>query len=88
MFVFSVNNENFLWMTRGKSWGFRFLSRCSSLSPVIDAVYKTVFLHDDESRIGYWKGVLAVNGRKLLYVACRCYDSMIQRDEAGRRIPH
>lgn len=89
MFKLSVNNENFLWMTRGKSWGFRYLSRCSSLSPVIDAVYKTVFLHaDDEGRIGYWKGGLTVNGRKWLYVACRCYDSMIQRDEAGRRIPH
>ena len=82
-----VNSENFLWMTRGKSWEFRFLSKCSSLSPVIEAVYKTIFLRD-ESRFGYWKGEIAIDGHKRPYVACRCYDSMMQRDEAGRRIPH
>ena len=74
-------------MTRGKSWEFRFLSKCSSLSPVIDAVYKTVFLRD-ESRFGYWKGIISFDGRKWPYVACRCYDHTMQRDEAGRRIPH
>ena len=87
MFELSVNNGNFLWMTRGKSWEFRFLSKCSSLSPVIDVAYKTVFLRD-ESRFGYWKGVISFNGRKWPYVACRCYDRTMQRDEAGRRIPH
>ena len=83
----SINNKNFLWMTRGKSWEFRFLSKCSSLSSVIDAVYKSVFLRD-ESRFGYWKGIITVDGAKQSYVACRCYDSIMQRDEAGRRIPH
>ena len=87
MFKLSVSNRNFLWMTRGKSWEFRFLSKCSSLSPVIDAVYKTVFLRD-ESRFGYWKGIISFDGRKWPYVACRCYDHTMQRDEAGRRIPH
>ncbi len=74
-------------MTRGKSWGFRFLSKCSALSSVIDAVYKSVFLRD-ESRFGYWKGCIIDDGVKKPYVACRCYDSTMQRDEAGRRIPH
>ena len=83
----SVNNGNFLWLTRGKSWGFRFLSKCSSLSSVVDVVYKALFLRD-EGRFGYWKGCITVDGVKKPYVACRCYDSTMQRDEAGRRIPH
>lgn len=87
MFEISINKSNFLWMTRGKKWGFRFLSKCSLLAPVSETVYKAVFLHDD-SRFGYWKGFVFLDGRRQPYVACRCYDSMIQRDEAGRRIPH
>ncbi len=83
----SINNGNFLWITRGKSWDFRFLSKCSSLTPVVNVVYKTIFLRD-ESRFGYWKGFITVDGVKKPYVACRCYDRTIQRDEAGRRIPH
>lgn len=92
MFELSINNGNFLWMTRGKEWGFRFLSKCSSLPSTllpsaVDDVYKKVFLHD-ESRIGYWKGFIFFDGVRRPYVACRCYDETIQRDQAGRRIPH
>lgn len=83
----SINNGNFLWMTRGKRWEFRLLSKCSSLSPAVEFVYKTVFLRD-EGRFGYWKGVVTVEGVQKRYVACRCYEETIQRDEAGRRIPH
>ena len=83
-----VNNENLLWMTRGKEWGFRFLSKCSSLpSDVVEDLYKKVFLRD-ESRFGYWKGFISVDEVRTPYVACRCYDKTIQRDQAGRRIPH
>ena len=74
-------------MTRGKKWGFRFLSKCSLLASVAETVYKAIFLRD-QSRFGYWKGFIVLDGRKQPYVACRCYDSTIQRDEAGRRIPH
>jgi hypothetical protein len=87
MLEISINNSNFLWMTRGKKWGFRFLSKCSLLASASETVYKTVFLRDD-SRFGYWKGFVFLDGRKQPYVACRCHDSTIQRDEAGRRIPH
>lgn len=87
MLEISINNGNFLWMTRGKKWEFRFLSKCSLLAPVSETVYKAVFLRD-ESRFGYWKGFIVLDGRKHPYVACRCYDSTMQRDEAGRRIPH
>lgn len=82
-----VNNGNLLWMTRGKEWGFRFLSKCSSLPSGIDTVYKAVFLND-EGRFGYWKGFIFGYGVRKPYVACRCYDIAIQRDQAGRRIPH
>ena len=77
-------SNNFLWLTRGKTWGFRFLSEPSGL-PFVEAIYKTIFLKD-ESRIGYWKGVIL---EKWHYVACRCYDDHATfNDAAGRRIPH
>ena len=90
MFKKCLDNNNFLWVTRGEKWGFRFLSKCSSLSPYIDTtIYKALFLCE-ESRFGYWEGIISFNdGRRIPYVACRCYDdSCVQQDEAGRRIPH
>lgn len=87
MHEISINNGSFLWMTRGQKWEFRFLSKCSLLASAVETVYKTVFL-PDESRFGYWKGHISVDGAQKPYVACRCYDSMVQRDDAGRRIPH
>ena len=76
--------NNFLWLTRGKTWGFRFLSEPSGL-PFVEAIYKFIFLKD-ESRVGYWKGIIL---EKWHYVACRCYDDQaILNDAAGRRIPH
>ena len=87
MSEFSINNGNFLWMTRGKEWGFRFLSKCSYLpSAAVYDIYNKVF--KDESQFGYWKGCIFVDGVRKQYVACRCYDSTIQRDQAGRHIPH
>lgn len=89
MHEISINNCNFLWMTRGEKWEFRFLSKCSLLASAVETVYKAVFLHDhDESRFGYWKGYITVAGAQKPYVACRCYDSTVQRDDAKRRIPH
>jgi len=85
----NVDNSNFLWVTRGEKWGFRYLSKCSLLTSHIDFIYKKLFL-SDESRLGYWKGNIVINKEsKYQYVACRCYDdTCIQKDEAGRRIPH
>ncbi|MBR4674668.1 MAG: hypothetical protein IKP00_09400 [Victivallales bacterium] len=87
--MFNVNNNNFLWVTRGKKWGFRFLSKCSLLASYYEVIYRTVFL-SDESRFGYWKGIITFeNTAPIPYVACRCYDdNCIQQDEAKRRIPH
>ncbi len=83
----NVNNSNFMWLTRGKSWGFRFLSEPSGLSSSIK-VYKLIF-GVDEGRIGYWKGRIIENCGTSYYVACRCYDENdVTTDEAGRRIPH
>lgn len=83
----NVNNTNFMWLTRGKSWGFRFLSEPSGLSSVIK-VYKLIF-GVDEGRFGYWKGCIIEDHGTTYYVACRCYDENdVTTDEAGRRIPH
>ncbi len=85
----SVDNSNFLWVTRGEKWGFRYLSKCSLLAPYIDTIYKKLFL-SDENRIGYWKGNIFIdNESKYQFVACRYYDDTdVLQDEAGRRIPH
>lgn len=87
MFCLSVNNNNFMWLTRGKNWEFRFLSE----PPGFDSrkkLYKSVFLQD-EGYIGYWKGCFSKNNKILYYTACRCFDEEKNcRDAAGRRIPH
>lgn len=84
---FKVDNNTFLWFTRGKSWGFRFLSKPSGFSSA-EKIYKKVFL-TDEDYFGYWKGFLSSGNRKVYYIACRCYDEKESiSDEAGRRIPH
>jgi len=83
----NVNSTNFMWLTRGKSWGFRFLSEPSGLSSAMK-IYKSV-LGPDEERIGYWKGNFIENNIRKYYAACRCYDEKNEiTDEAGRRIPH
>lgn len=83
----NVNSTNFMWLTRGKSWGFRFLSEPSGLSSAMK-IYKSVF-GPDEERIGYWKGNFFENNTRKYYAACRCYDEKnVITDEAGRRIPH
>lgn len=83
-----IENSNFLWVTRGEKWGFRYLSKCSLLAQHIDIIYKKIFL-DDESYLGYWKGDIIIDDTKYPYIACRCYDNICtQYDEAGRRIPH
>ena len=83
----TVDNNTFLWFTRGKSWGFQFLSKPSGFSSV-ENIYKKVFL-TDEDYFGYWKGVISSDSREGYYIACRCYDEKKSiSDEAGRRIPH
>jgi len=83
----NVNSTNFMWLARGKSWGFRFLSEPSGVSSAMK-IYKSVFGPDD-GRIGYWKGTFFENNIRKYYAACRCYDEKnVIADEAGRRIPH
>lgn len=84
-----LDNSNLLWVTRGRKWGFRYLSNCSLLAPYLDVIYKKLFL-SDESRLGYWKGNIVIDRVKTYsYIACRCYDNKCEQyDDAGRRIPH
>ena len=84
----NIDNSNFLWVTRGEKWGFRYLSKCSLLAPHnAEYIYEKIFL-PDENLFGHWNGIIDIEGRQYQYVACRCYDSHLQLDAAGRRIPH
>lgn len=84
-----LDNSNLLWVTRGRTWGFRYLSNCSLLAPYLEEIYTKIFLID-ESRLGYWKGNIVIDSVKTYsYVGCRCYDNKCEQyDDAGRRIPH
>lgn len=67
-----------LWLTRGRTWGFRFLRRGESLDPIPE--YDSAFagLKDEK------EGCLRVGDR----VALRLLDPLGRQDAAGRTIPH
>lgn len=70
--------SGFIWATRGRSWGFRFLRRAGLDDPL--AAYEEAFATiGDEPEA--WSGVV---GR----VAVRFPDPEGRRDAAGRVIPH
>lgn len=68
----------FIWATRGKAWGFRFL-RKAGLSDSL-AAYDEAFLGLENER--------EVFRRKGDRVALRFEDPLERRDRAGRVIPH
>ena len=69
---------NFMWVTRGRTWGFRFLRDGGAKDPL--PVYEELFLGvEGESEM--WRRV----GEK---VALRFPDPLERKDRAGRVIPH
>ncbi|WP_114854212.1 hypothetical protein [Brachybacterium sp. YJGR34] len=69
---------SFLWATRGRTWGFRFLRRGEGGDPLL--TYDAAFRGHEDEREGCWSSA----GR----VALRFPDPEGRRDEAGRVIPH
>lgn len=70
--------SGFLWATRGRNWGFRFLRRGGLEDPL--GVYEEVFA-DVSDQPEVWHRL----GGK---VALRFPDPLGRRDAAGRVIPH
>lgn len=68
----------FIWATRGRSWGFRFLESAGIEDPLPD--YETVFSQVGDDRVA-WRRV----GDS---VAVRFEDPSGRTDAAGRVIPH
>ncbi|VXB28134.1 conserved hypothetical protein [Plantibacter sp. T3] len=68
----------FIWATRGKSWGFRFLQTGGVANPL--AVYERAFAGID--------GAPALLERRDELVAVRFPDPDGRSDRAGRPIPH
>ena len=69
---------NFLWATRGRTWGFRFLRTGSATNPL--EAYEAAFFGAAETPTVYH----AVTGM----VAVRFLDPDGRQDRAGRVIPH
>jgi hypothetical protein len=74
----------FIWATRGRTWGFRFLRTRGSEDPL--PVYETAF-SGVEDRAQAWCRV-AGTGAVPELVALRFSDPEGRRDLAGRVIPH
>lgn len=68
----------YLWLTRGRHWGFRFLRDANLADPL--PVYEAVFAHVGEDR----EVCVDVGGDTGL----RFLDPVGRRDAAGRVIPH
>ena len=71
-------DATFIWATRGRTWGFRFLRKGGLSDPL--GVYEAIF-SDVGDRPEAWRRV----GDK---VALRFPDPKGRRDAAGRVIPH
>lgn len=75
----SVDHEiAFIWASRGKNWGFRFLRTAGRLNPI--AVYEAAFSGVGETTEAFQA--------KTDTVAFRFLDPENRRDAAGRVIPH
>lgn len=70
--------SGFIWATRGRNWGFRFLRRGGLDDPL--AVYEEAFADADDQPEVWHRGGGAV--------ALRFPDPLDRRDVAGRVIPH
>ena len=74
----STDDAGFIWATRGRTWGFRFLRRGGRANPLSE--YENVFLEiGDEPQA--WRRVADK-------VGLRFPDPDGRRDVAGRVIPH
>lgn len=74
----TVEDARFIWATRGRTWGFRFLRRGGFDDPLGE--YETAFSAlEDEPEV--WRRVAGK-------VALRFPDPEERRDAAGRVIPH
>lgn len=71
-------DATFIWATRGRTWGFRFLRRGGVSNPL--AVYEETF-----SKVGDQPEACQRSGDK---VALRFPDPDGRRDASGRIIPH
>jgi hypothetical protein len=73
-----------IWVTRGRTWGFRFLRRggYEDPLPVYDSAFSGV---EHESQT--WRRVTKTAALPEM-VALRFPDPMERRDQAGRVIPH
>ena len=72
------NDAGFIWATRGRTWGFRFLRNGGCASPLSE--YETMFLEIGD-RPEAWHRVADKVGLRFL-------DPDGRRDAAGRVIPH
>lgn len=68
----------FIWLTRGREWGFRFLERGGLEDPLLD--YEAAFAGFEDA-----SEVCELVGDRL---ALRFPDPLGRRDAAGRVIPH
>ena len=68
----------FIWATRGRTWGFRFLRRASLSDPL--EVYDSAFAVLGDERFGF--------ARTSDSVALRFEDPLGRKDRSGRVIPH
>lgn len=74
----------FIWATRGRTWGFRFLRSGGFADPL--PVYETAFAGVEEGPQA-WQRVAATATSEAM-VALRFPDPLERRDRAGRVIPH
>jgi len=69
---------SFIWATRGKSWGFRFLATNYFADPLPE--YESMFTGDETDA--------ALFKRTGAKVGLRFPDPLDRKDASGRRIPH
>lgn len=69
---------DFIWATRGRTWGFRFLRRAGLKDPL--SVYESAFSSLGDESEGW--------ARDARQVALRFRDPQGRRDQAGRVIAH
>jgi hypothetical protein len=74
----------FIWATRGRTWGFRFLRDGGFKDPLL--AYETAFSGFEDTSEG-WRRVAGTVAQSEL-VALRFPDPSGRRDQAGRVIPH
>jgi hypothetical protein len=75
---------SFIWATRGRAWGFRFLRNDSSGDPL--ELYDTAFSGLEDMSEACRR--VASTGTRPEMVALRFPDPRGRRDRAGRVIPH